>query len=116
EQPGTTATQLPARAMTATADRPPTSSPPPGPRRPVRRQQQSALANPVLIGAVTVLAILLAVFLAYNANNGLPSVPPRERHVNIASGSDLVPGSEVREGGYRIGLVSSMEPITLSPR
>ncbi len=98
--------------MTATADPPPASAPPPGPRRPARRQQ-SALANPVLIGAVTVLAILLAVFLAYNANNGLPFVPTRELKVDIASGSDLVPGSEVREGGFRIGLVSSMQPITL---
>ena len=101
--------------MTVTSETPPASpSPPGGNGRPQRRRQQSALANPVLIGAVTVLAILLAVFLAYNANNGLPFVPTRELNVDIASGSDLVPGDEVREGGFRIGLVSAMEPTVLT--
>ena len=55
-----------------------------------RRHQQSALANPVLVGAMTVLVIMVAVFLAYNANQGLPFVPTRELKVDIASGSDLV--------------------------
>ncbi len=95
--------------MTATSETPPASPPPSGPGR-----RQSAFANPVLIGAVTVLAILLAVFLAYNANNGLPFVPTRELKVDIASGSDLVPGNEVREGGFRIGVVSAMKPVVLS--
>ncbi len=101
--------------MTVTSEPPPASPSPPGGNRgrPARRQQ-SALANPVLIGAVTVLVILLAVFLAYNANNGLPFVPTRELNVDIASGSDLVPGDEVREGGFRIGLVSAMEPTVLT--
>ena len=40
-----------------------------------------AFANPVLVGAVTVLAVLVAVFLAYNANQGLPFVPTRELKV-----------------------------------
>ena len=35
---------------------------------------QGVASNPVLVGAVTVLVILVAVFLAYNANNGLPFV------------------------------------------
>jgi virulence factor Mce-like protein len=100
--------------MTVTSETPPASpSPPGGNGRPSRRAQQSALANPVLIGAVTVLAILLAVFLAYNANNGLPFVPTRELKVDMASGSDLVPGDEVREGGFRVGLVSAMTPTVL---
>src|SRR2546421_8301000 len=34
----------------------------------------SPFANPVLIGAITVLAVVVAVFLAYNANSGLPFV------------------------------------------
>ncbi len=79
----------------------------------MRRQQQPAFANPVLIGAVTVLALLLAVFLAYNANQGLPFVPTRTLHVDIANASDLVVGNDVREGGFRIGLVSDMRPIEL---
>ena len=80
---------------------------------PTRRSQPSALANPVLVGAMTVLVIMVAVFLAYNANNGLPFVPTKQLKVDIASGSDLVPGNEVREGGFRIGLVSELKPIAL---
>ncbi len=99
--------------MTASRDRPPAAPSPPGGNGGGRRRQQSAFANPVLIGAITVLVILVAVFLAYNANNGLPFVPTRELKVNMASGSDLVPGNEVTEGGYRIGLVSALKPITL---
>src|SRR5947209_9948732 len=79
----------------------------------MRRAQQSAFANPVLVGAVTVLVVMVAVFLAYNANAGLPFVPTRELKVDIADGSNLVPGNDVREGGYRIGLVSSMKPVEL---
>lgn len=73
----------------------------------------SALSNPVLVGAVTVLVTLVAVFLAYNANNGLPFVPTRVLKVDVGSGSDVVPGDEVAEGGYRVGLVKSMTPIRL---
>ena len=80
---------------------------------PTRRSQPSALANPVLVGAMTVLVIMVAVFLAYNANNGLPFVPTKELKVDIASGSDLVAGNEVREGGFRIGLVSELTPVAL---
>ena len=62
---------------------------------------------------MTVLVVLVAVFLAYNANNGLPFVPTKELKVDIASGSDLVAGNEVREGGFRIGLVQQLKPIEL---
>ena len=79
----------------------------------MRRNTRSAFANPILIGAVTVLVLLIAVFLAYTANRGLPFVPTRELKVDIASGADLTVGSDVREGGFRIGLVSDMEPVQL---
>jgi virulence factor Mce-like protein len=78
-----------------------------------RGRQQSAFANPVLIGAVTVLVVLIAVYLAYIANNGLPFVPTRQLNVDIANGSNLVPGNDVLEGGQRIGFVSSMKPVKL---
>jgi phospholipid/cholesterol/gamma-HCH transport system substrate-binding protein len=80
----------------------------------VRRSQSSAFANPVLIGAATVLVVLVAVFLAYNANTGLPFVPTRELKVDVADGSNLVIGNDVREGGYLIGAVSAMKPVELS--
>jgi virulence factor Mce-like protein len=79
----------------------------------MRRSSRSAFASPVLIGAVTVLVTLIAVFLAYNANQGLPFVPTQELKVDIADGSDLVVGNDVREGGFRVGLVSDMKPVRL---
>ena len=76
----------------------------------------SALASPVLVGALAVLLLVVGVFLAYNANNGLPFVPTRQLKVDIASGSDLVIGNEVREGGFRIGLISDMQAVRVRCR
>ncbi len=81
--------------------------------RSMPRLSAPALSNPVLVGAMTLLIAMVAVFLSYNANNGLPFVPTRELKVDIASGSDLVAGNEVREGGFRIGLVQELKPIQL---
>jgi virulence factor Mce-like protein len=76
--------------------------------------QRSAFANPVLIGAVTVLVAIVGVFLAYNANNGLPFVPTRELRVDVATGAAAQPGIQVTSaGGYRIGLVSQVLPVRL---
>jgi ABC-type transporter Mla subunit MlaD len=62
--------------------------------------------NPVLIGAVTILVVLVAVFLAYNANSGLPFVPTYKLRLDVPSGANLVAGNEVRIGGARVGTVS----------
>jgi ABC-type transporter Mla subunit MlaD len=74
----------------------------------MRRRSGAVLANPVLVGAVTVLVIVVAVFLAYNANNGLPFVPTYELRANVPSGAKLVPGNDIREGGHRIGVVTEL--------
>jgi virulence factor Mce-like protein len=84
-----------------------------GTRKGKRSRRPSALSNPVLVGAMTVLVIMVAVFLAYNANTGLPFVKTDELKVDVASGSDLVPGNEVREGGFLVGVVSDLTPIQL---
>lgn len=78
-----------------------------------RRHRASIVANPVLVGAVTTLIVTVAVFLAYNANQGLPFVPTTQLTVQVENGANLLPGNEVREGGYRIGIVSDMRPIRL---
>ncbi len=75
-----------------------------------RSRRPGAFAEPVLIGAVTVLVALIAVFLAYNSNAGLPFVPTRELKVDLPDGANLVIGNDVREGGYRIGVISDMRP------
>ena len=98
-------------------------------RRPVRRSQgpprlpaepmrgraaSSVFANPVLVGAVTVLVVIVAVFLSYNANNGLPFVPTTSLKVRFANGQNLVKGNEIRSGGFRVGVVEDMKPVQLS--
>jgi virulence factor Mce-like protein len=65
--------------------------------------------NPVLIGAATVLVILVAVFLSYNANQGLPFVPAYRLTAETPSAANLVRGNEVRIGGTRVGAVDSIE-------
>ena len=61
--------------------------------------------NPVLIGAATVLVVLVAVFLAYNANQGLPFVPTYNLNAELPSAANLVRGNEVRIGGTRVGSI-----------
>src|SRR4051794_35218734 len=69
--------------------------------------------NPVLIGAATVLVILVAVFLSYNANKGLPFVPTYQINAEVPSAAQLVVGNDVKIGGTRVGAVTSIKPKTL---
>ena len=64
--------------------------------------------NPVLIGAATVLVVLVAVFLSYNANKGLPFVPTYTIKARVPNAANLVVGNEVRIGGARVGAVSAI--------
>jgi ABC-type transporter Mla subunit MlaD len=75
-----------------------------------RRTGASIAANPVLIGAATTLVVIVAVFLAYNANSGLPFVPVYELKSNVPSAANLVKGNDVRIGGSRVGVVSEIRP------
>lgn len=77
-----------------------------------RRGSASIAANPVLIGAATVLVIVVAVFLAYNANSGLPFVPTYALKVDVPTAANLVKGNEVRVGGARVGVVESIDPVS----
>ena len=72
----------------------------------------SAARNPTVIGALTVLITILAVFLAYNANNGLPFVQTYRLTAQVPNAEALVPGNEVRVGGVRVGVVEAIEPVT----
>jgi phospholipid/cholesterol/gamma-HCH transport system substrate-binding protein len=78
-----------------------------------RRPRASIVANPILVGAVTTLVVVVAVFLAYNANSGLPFVPTRQLNVLVSNGANLIKGNEVRSGGFRVGVVSDMTPVML---
>jgi virulence factor Mce-like protein len=73
-----------------------------------RRRGGSIAGSPLLIGAITTLIVIVAVFLSYNANNGLPFVPTYNIKVALPEGSGLQNANQVRIGGTRVGLVSSL--------
>jgi ABC-type transporter Mla subunit MlaD len=77
------------------------------------RRDPGLAGNPVLIGALTVLVTFVAVYLAYNATNGLPFVPTYKLHVQAADASELSHGDEVNMGGALVGLVSTVTPQRL---
>jgi ABC-type transporter Mla subunit MlaD len=74
---------------------------------------QGVASSPVIVGAVTVLVVLVAVFLAYNANNGLPFVSTYNLKAQVPNANALVKGNEVRIGGARVGVVKSVVPVQL---
>ena len=76
-----------------------------------RSPLQSLAASPTMVGAVTTLIVIVAVFLAYNANNGLPFVPTYRVSVEVPNAARLTDNNEVRIGGHRVGVVESIEPV-----
>ncbi|HEX3323712.1 MAG TPA: MlaD family protein [Solirubrobacterales bacterium] len=72
---------------------------------------QGVASSPVIVGAVTVLVVIVAVFLAYNANNGLPFVSTYNLKARVPNADALVKGNEVRIGGARVGVVKSVVPV-----
>jgi ABC-type transporter Mla subunit MlaD len=77
-----------------------------------RRNPAAALAaSPTMVGAVTTLVVIVAVFLAYNANNGLPFVPVYRVSVEVPNAARLGNNNEIRIGGTRVGIVESIEPV-----
>lgn len=71
----------------------------------------AAFQSPTVIGALAVLITILTVFLAYNANNGLPFVQTYRITAQVPNADALIPGNEVRIGGVRVGVVESVEPV-----
>lgn len=72
------------------------------------RRRSRISASPVLVGAITAVIAVVAVFFSYNANKGLPFVPTYEIKAELPSAASLVSGNEVRIAGVRIGLVSQV--------
>jgi virulence factor Mce-like protein len=73
-----------------------------------RRRNNSLAGSPLLIGAVATLILVVAVFLSYNANNGLPFVPTYDISVELPEASGLQKSNQVRIGGTRVGVVTKM--------
>jgi virulence factor Mce-like protein len=73
-------------------------------------RRNSALLSPVLIGALTVLITVVAVILAFQANNGLPFVPHYTLYVKVSNAAELTHGNEVHMGGSLVGSVAAVQP------
>ncbi|MBN8868710.1 MAG: MCE family protein [Solirubrobacterales bacterium] len=74
-----------------------------------RRRRSRISASPVLVGAITAVIAVVAVFFSYNANKGLPFVPTYEVKAELPSAASLVSGNEVRIAGVRVGLISQVK-------
>jgi virulence factor Mce-like protein len=74
-----------------------------------RRRRNSLAGSPLLIGAITTLIVVVAVFLSYNANNGLPFVPTYNINVELPEASGLQKANQVRIAGSRVGVVSGLK-------
>jgi len=73
-----------------------------------RRRGGSLAGSPLLIGAITTLIVVVAVYLSYNANNGLPFVPTYNIKVVLPQTSGLQSSNVVRVGGSRVGIVKRL--------
>ena len=78
--------------------------------RPRRRAATEILNNPILVGTVTLLVIIVAVYLSYIAENGLPFVPTYSVKIDVQNASELVKNADVRIGGARVGQVLGIAP------
>src|SRR5438046_2849336 len=77
----------------------------------MRESRAAVVASPVLVGAVTVLIVIVGVYLAYNANAGLPFVPTYDLNAELPNGAKLVAGNDVRLGGFRVGTIDEIKPV-----
>src|SRR5687767_15931063 len=77
-----------------------------------RRRGATAIAsNPVLVGVATTLVIVVAVFLAYNANAGLPWVPTYRPTAEVPVATSVVKGNEARIGWLRVGALDNVTSV-----
>ena len=64
-----------------------------------------------MVGALTVMIVILAVFLAYNANNGLPFVPSYRISVDLPDANQLVPRQRGPDRWRARRAIEAIEPI-----
>jgi virulence factor Mce-like protein len=78
--------------------------------RSTRKAAREIFNNPILIGTLTILIVIVAVYLSYIAENGLPFIPTYNVNVDVANAAELVKNSDVRVGGARVGQVLTITP------
>ena len=78
----------------------------------MRSTRESVLGSKLVLGVVTILVVVLAVYLSYVSENGLPFVPSYRVTVQVANADELDKNADVRVGGARVGQILS---ITAEP-
>src|SRR4051794_4428671 len=84
----------------------------PAGRRAVNRRRRkrdgslrSIAGEPMLIGALTLLLAVVAVYVVYNADSGLPGVPTYDVRVVLKDAESLGKTGDVRMAGVLVGRV-----------
>jgi virulence factor Mce-like protein len=78
--------------------------------RGTRKAALEIFDNPILVGAITILVMVVAVYLSYIAENGLPFLPTYAVKVDVPNADELVKNADVRVGGARVGQVLTITP------
>lgn len=76
----------------------------------MRTPRPGITASPLLVGAVTLLVVIVAVYISYQSNRGLPFVPTYRIEAELPNADKVVPGNEVRAGGFLVGTVKEITP------
>jgi virulence factor Mce-like protein len=76
----------------------------------MRTRRPALTSSPVLVGAVTVLIAIVAVFISYQSNQGLPFLPTYKVEAELPNAAKVVPGNQVRAGGFLVGYVKRVTP------
>jgi virulence factor Mce-like protein len=74
------------------------------------RPGTSIVGSPLLVGAVTLIVVMVAVMLSVQANSGLPFVPTYNVRAELDGASNLIVGNEVRMGGFQVGIIEDIRP------
>ncbi len=75
-----------------------------------RKAAAALFDNTILVGTMTILVVIVAVYLSYVAENGLPFVPTYNINVDVQSAGELIKNADVRIGGARVGQVLTITP------
>jgi virulence factor Mce-like protein len=78
--------------------------------RRTRPATDSIFASPIVIGTVTILVVIVAVYLSYIAENGLPFVPTYNVSADVTNADEIAKNADVRIGGARVGQVLTVTP------
>lgn len=76
----------------------------------MRSDRTGAFGSPFVIGTLTLLVVVIAVYLSYIAENGLPFVPAYNVNVQVADADELAKNADVRIGGVLVGQVLTITP------